>query len=86
MTRSVSDVRSIREAGIEAMRASCPGKSIEDMLCDPDLAKAICAEVRRRLSKGAKGLPDCDILRTLLNARKQGHANREALQSAGSGK
>lgn len=66
----ITDIRSIRKATIDGLRRLFPDATVDNLLCNPDNAKALCRDVRRQLSRPK--LTDQQICRTLLNARKQG--------------
>jgi hypothetical protein len=54
----------------EAAGGALLGRSVDDLLCDPDSAGELCDAVRNALDD--ESLTDNTILKSLLNARKRG--------------
>ncbi len=62
------DADRLVEVAIEVKRRLYDGYSVDELLCNPDDAKDLCVQVRRRTGTRAK---DALILHALLNARKR---------------
>lgn len=58
------------ETAGNAMYEMFPDWSVDELLLHPDDAKRVCVAVRGKLCKRT---PDDEILRALLNGRKQGN-------------
>jgi hypothetical protein len=67
--KSVDDLHTVRDAVIDAKNRLYRSWTVDELLCHPSEATKLVQAVRKDLGKR---LDECDVCKTLMNARKQG--------------